>query len=171
MKKDNNVQKSLAGEFAVLSQLYLHGFDASPTLGNTKCVDILVSNPDNKKMFRIEVKTTIKNGSSISHSDLFGDVENIWVLGEKNESIVDDKLFYCFVSIDLKTNIFSYYLVPNKTVADYLKDEAKLWFNAEKRKITKTAGMRHFRLGIKGFDYKITTPAASDYKDKWDLLK
>jgi hypothetical protein len=36
-------QVSLAGEFAVLSQLALRGFDANMTLGNTKGVDILVS--------------------------------------------------------------------------------------------------------------------------------
>ena len=36
----NNNQVSLAGEFAVLSQLFFRGFDASLTLGNTKGVDI-----------------------------------------------------------------------------------------------------------------------------------
>ena len=35
-------QISLAGEFAVLSQLSLRGFDANLTLGNTKNVDILI---------------------------------------------------------------------------------------------------------------------------------
>jgi len=42
-------QISLAGEFAVLSQLALHGFDANLTLGNTKGVDILLSNSETKK--------------------------------------------------------------------------------------------------------------------------
>ena len=36
---------SLAGEFAALSQLALRGYDANMTLGRTKSVDILVSNP------------------------------------------------------------------------------------------------------------------------------
>ena len=36
---------SLAGEFAALSQLALRGYDANMTLGRTKAVDILVSNP------------------------------------------------------------------------------------------------------------------------------
>ena len=170
--KKNKTQESLAGEYAVLSQLALRGFDASLTLGNTKGVDILVSNPANDDMFRVEVKTTIKNtGEKISHSELFGDVENIWMLSEKNESIINDKLLYCLVSIDSKTNIFSYYIVPSKIVANYLKAEAKLWFGAEKRKITKTAGMRHFRLGVKNFNYKIPTPIANDYKNNWNLLK
>lgn len=172
MKKDKN-QTSLAGEFSVLSQLTLHGFNASLTLGNTKGVDILILDPESNRMFRIEVKTTIKKAAknSISHSELFGDIENIWVLGEKNENIIDDNLFYCFVSIDESRGEYSYYVVPSKIVAQYLKDEAKLWFSAEKRKVTKTSGMRHFRLGIKNFDYKIPTPIAEDYENKWDLIK
>ncbi len=41
----NSNSVSLAGEFAVLSQLALRGYDANMTLGRTKGVDILVSNP------------------------------------------------------------------------------------------------------------------------------
>ncbi len=48
----------LAGEFATLSQLALRGYDANPTLGNTKNVDILVSDPESGRMYRLEVKTT-----------------------------------------------------------------------------------------------------------------
>ena len=40
---------SLAGEFAVLSQLALLGKDANMTLGNTKGVDISVSDPSKNK--------------------------------------------------------------------------------------------------------------------------
>jgi hypothetical protein len=39
---------ALAGELAVLSQLALHGYDANMTLGHTKGVDILVSDPKTK---------------------------------------------------------------------------------------------------------------------------
>ena len=41
----NRNSVSLAGEFAALSQLALRGYDANMTLGRTKSVDILVSNP------------------------------------------------------------------------------------------------------------------------------
>ena len=57
MNKINSNSISLAGEFAVLSQLALRGYDANMTLGNTKGVDILVSNPVNEKMYQLEVKT------------------------------------------------------------------------------------------------------------------
>jgi hypothetical protein len=40
---------ALAGEFAALSRLALWGYDANMTLGRTKSVDILVSNPRTNK--------------------------------------------------------------------------------------------------------------------------
>ena len=47
---------AIAGEFAVLSQLSLRGFDANMTLGHTKGVDILVSDPEKNKMFKVASK-------------------------------------------------------------------------------------------------------------------
>ena len=61
MQKMTTHHIALAGEFAVLSQLALHGFDANMTLGNTKSVDILISNPRTGKMSRLEVKTHSHN--------------------------------------------------------------------------------------------------------------
>jgi hypothetical protein len=55
---------ALAGEFAVRSQLALQGlqgYDANMTLGHTKSVDILVSDPMTKKMFKLEVKTKYRS--------------------------------------------------------------------------------------------------------------
>ena len=42
-KTGGSNRTALAGEFAVLSQLALCGYDANMTLGNTKSVDILVA--------------------------------------------------------------------------------------------------------------------------------
>src|SRR5262245_32284853 len=55
LAKINSNSVSLAGEFAVLSQLALRGYDANMTLGRTKSVDILVSNPVNGQMYQLEV--------------------------------------------------------------------------------------------------------------------
>ena len=41
---------SLAGEFAALSRLTLWGYDANMTLGRTKSVDILISNPSTNQL-------------------------------------------------------------------------------------------------------------------------
>ena len=60
MTNINSNSVSLAGEYAVLSQLALRGYDANMTLGRTKGVDILVSNPKTGKMLKLEVKTNLR---------------------------------------------------------------------------------------------------------------
>ena len=69
--KPNPNSIALAGEFATLSQLALRGYDANLTLGNTKNVDILVSDPESGRMNKLEVKTSSylsKKGSTRSCS-------------------------------------------------------------------------------------------------------
>src|ERR1700722_11798302 len=90
---------SLAGEFAVLSQLALKGYDANMTLGRTKGVDILVSNPKTGRMLKLEVKTNFRstrNGGS--NSRLFGNFLSAWMMNEKHEGMRDPDLFYSFVN-------------------------------------------------------------------------
>lgn len=53
MEKLNSNNVSLAGEFAVLSQLALRGYLANMTLGNTKGVDILVAEPEGSRCSRL----------------------------------------------------------------------------------------------------------------------
>jgi hypothetical protein len=68
-----------AGEFAVLSQLALRGYDANMTLGRTKSVDILVSDPRTLKMFKIEVKTNHRDTRSRPQlSKIHGKVVSGW---------------------------------------------------------------------------------------------
>jgi hypothetical protein len=74
IRRDKNAV-SLAGEFAVLSQLALKNYDANMTLGHTKGVDILVSDPRSGKMYRLEVKTALaKRGKKVAKSKIFGTV-------------------------------------------------------------------------------------------------
>src|SRR5262245_6558386 len=118
-------QISLAGEFAVLSQLALRGFDANLTLGNTKGVDILVSHPDTASMYRLEVKTHMNNKPR--RNGTFGHITASWRMGDKHESTTDPKLFYCFVSIKDDTQLFDFYIVPGAIVAKFVKDSHQHW--------------------------------------------
>lgn len=161
---DNN-SISLAGEFAVLSQLALRGFDANLTLGNTKSVDILISDPKRNKMFKMEVKTHYRN--SPSHSELFGHTLG-WVMGEKHETIIDKNLYYCFVNIEQQTHIFKFYIVPSIVVAKYVKEQHEYWLSSRVNNVEPTT-MRRFRLGLDENGYNIETPLAKDYEGKWDL--
>src|SRR5947199_4503120 len=98
-RKDKNAV-SLAGEFAVLSQLALRNYDANMTLGHTKGVDILVSDPRTRKMYRLEVKTKLRRSDKqVSVSRIFGIVIGGWVMSKKHETSTDPSLFYCFVII------------------------------------------------------------------------
>src|SRR3989338_6268462 len=110
MRKTDKARVSLAGEFAVLSQLALQGKDANMTLGNTKGVDILVSDPITGKMLKLEVKTNYRNEprSEVARSEIFGDVLNCsgWILKKGNgnyDEKKDSNLFYCFVNIIKET--------------------------------------------------------------------
>ena len=120
-------QIALAGEFAVLSQLALRGYDANMTLGNTKSVDILLSNPSTQNMYKLEVKT--HSGNKSSRSSDFGLVEASWRMGDKHETITDPTLFYCFVSIANDTQHFDFYIVPSHRVAKFVKESHSYWLS------------------------------------------
>lgn len=172
MKSINSNSVAIAGEFAVLSQLTIHGYDANITLGNTKSVDILASNQKTGKLYKIEVKTNLKDTrSNPSVSRIFGSSVSEWMLSKKNEKVNESNLFYCFVNITRNTNEFKFYIVPSKVVAQYVKDEHQLWLSEKKKegKIVKDADMRTFRLGVSVEKYKIKTPIAEKYENNWDM--
>lgn len=166
MKKTNNNSVSLAGEFAVLSQLTLKGYDANMTLGQTKSVDILVSAPETLKMYKLEVKT---NQNKPQVSKVFGKFVSGWLMNKKHEEIKDPDLFYCFVNIKKPTNIFKFYIVPSKIVAKYVKEEHQLWLDEKKKegKKVKDTEMRIFRIGLNAEKYKVSTPTAERYENNW----
>jgi hypothetical protein len=120
----NSNAVSLAGEFAVLSQLALRGFDANITLGRTKGVDFLLSEPDTSRMFRLEVKTNYRRSGGTSR--LFGKFVSAWIMSEKHERMTDPNLFYCFVNISDDTKQFKFYIVPSAVVADFVKSVMRL---------------------------------------------
>lgn len=172
MKGTNNNSVSLAGEFAVLSQLALRGYDANMTLGRTKSVDILVSDPTNLKMYKLEVKTNYQNSRNKPQiSKVHGKIVSGWIMNKKHEEIKDPDLFYCFVNIGKQTNIFKFYIVPSKIVAKYVKDEHQNWLDEKKKegKKVKDSEMRIFRIGLKEEKYTVSTPTAEQYEDNWDF--
>jgi hypothetical protein len=166
---DNN-SVSLAGEFAVLSQLALRGYDANMTLGRTKGVDILVSNPKTGRMLKLEVKTNFRSSRSAGgNSRLFGNFLSAWMMNEKHEAMRDPALFYCFVNIGEDTKGFRFFIVPSDVVADYVSKQHQLWLD-EKETHSRENTMRTFRIGYANEKYPIPTPTADEYEDKWSSL-
>jgi hypothetical protein len=166
----NSNSVSLAGEFAVLSQLALRGYDANMTLGRTKGVDILVSNPKTVRMLKLEVKTNFRSSRSAgSNSRLFGHFLSAWMMNEKHEAMRDRDLFYCFVNISEDTKQFRFFIVPSRIVADYVSTQHKIWLD-EKATHSRENTMRMFRIGYANEKYSISTPTADDYEDNWSFL-
>ena len=161
---------ALAGEFAVLSQLALRGYDANLTLGNTKNVDILVSDPDSGRMYRLEVKTSgyrSAKGSAGRRSRLFGHTFS-WIMSKKHEEIVDPSLFYCFVNIGGEHGTsFRFFILPSNVVAEYVKAQHQLWLAADPTH--KDTNMRSFRLALDENGYPIATASADRYENNWSF--
>ncbi|HYX70477.1 MAG TPA: hypothetical protein VE825_15180 [Terriglobales bacterium] len=165
--REDSSKKAMAGEFAVLSQLALHGLVANLTLGNTKGVDILVLNPKNKRMYQLEVKTRFRK--DFKKSRTYGGQLADWLMWKKNENLRSPNLFYCFVNID-REDAFRYFLVPSKTVANYVRREHRQYMKHARPSADNDICI--FRLreerNRKGW---LSVPLASKYESKWGLLK
>ncbi len=171
MRLDKN-SVALAGEFAVLSQLALRGYNASMTLGHTKGIDILVSDPQTKKMYRLEVKTKYRRSSKEQHnSKLFGPVLGQWMMSKAQEGETDPSLFYCFAICAEREFKFRFFIVPSKIVAGYLRNEHRLWLSVKKKetKKGKDTKIRVFRLGFEKHRHKyaVATPLVEKYENNW----
>jgi hypothetical protein len=174
MAKANTNSISLAGEFAVLAQLALRGYDANMTLGHTKAVDILVADPRNGHMRKVEVKTNYRRiRKRPAVSTVHGKMLSSWRMKKMHETIKDPDLFYCFVNIGKPSNVFKFYIVPSAVVARYVKDEHSYWLRVKRRegKKVKDTDMRQFRIGLKKEPYALSTPFAERYEDNWEFKK
>ena len=129
------------------------------TRGRTKGVDILVSDPDSRRMWKIEVKTNYrKSRERPTVSRLHGRTLSSWIMQKKHETISDSTLFYCFVNIGTPTNVFKFYIVPSAVVARYVKDQHAHWLRSG---TVKDSDMRIFRIG-KGTERYSGAPLRSD---------
>lgn len=147
---------NLAGEFYALHKLLLKGYDATFTLGNTKKVDILMFNPNNKKHFRVEVKASRK----APKERLFG--KNMaWLMNEKHETYLetDNDLVYFFVFMPKDSSPPICFIVPSKDVASYVTWENEQWRKYHSPKSNK---MRKFRIPLDG---------DSPYKDNFQVFE
>jgi hypothetical protein len=158
---------SLAGEFAALSRLTLWGYDANMTLGRTKNVDILISNPRTNQLYQLEVKTKLDSRKRPPVSKLFGRYLSDWIMNEKHESISRPELWYCFVTIGLDTKILRYFIVPSAVVAEYVRAEHRSWLATTPK--GKDTPMRLLRIGFKEEQYRIPTPTVEQYEDNWEF--
>ncbi|MCW3983206.1 MAG: hypothetical protein NWE96_04345 [Candidatus Bathyarchaeota archaeon] len=164
MHKLGKNEKSLAGEFFTVAQLFVHGYLATPTLGKTKHMDIFAVNPNNSKRIIVEVKTTDEK-TGLYNTKPFGSNYE-WIMDKKNEDIVDDNLFYCFVLLR-ENQLPRFFIVPSRNVAEYLKWEHEQWMNYQRPngEMPKETTIRTFRVGLKSSNYEI----GLKYEDNWSF--
>jgi hypothetical protein len=154
----DKTQTGLAGEYYVLAQLTARGYIATLTLGNTKGVDIIVTNQGINKFFKVEVKTTINKPKNAKH---FTDKKAYhWTMGKKHETIIDENLIYCFVMIEDVNKLPLFFLVPSKEVAVYVKWQHNHWLSTINKQFNET-NMRQFR---------IVVDDPENYRDNWKIF-
>jgi hypothetical protein len=168
------LEKSLVGAcgvFYVSAELSRRGWIAMPTIRNTSGVDIIATK-DNKSV-SIQVKT-----SSYGRTK--------YTLTESNEKLISDRLFYVFVTLREKEAYPTFYVVPSKLVAEYIKRTHEYWTKLPPRMrkaiyegATKDEIVNRRRESkIRGFPNWVgeTLPEYRDfsidkYRDKWDSLE
>ena len=154
----DNSQVGLAGEFYVLAQLAHRGLVGTLTLSNTKGVDILVTNQEIRRFFKVEVKTTTKPAS---RERLFGTEPSFkWPMHQKHELIQDSDLYYIFVCLQEPVKKPRFFIVPSKIVADYVRTQHEFWLKTRSHEPNETT-MRRFRIQIDDPD---------GYEDNWAVF-
>jgi len=146
MNKEEKVDKALvgiSGVHFVVAELSRRGWIALPTVRNTKGIDILATR--NGKTVQIQVKTRER--------------KRRWPLNKKAESLVGDNLFYVFVNLRGNEKP-EYFIIPSRTVAEYLAKTHKLFLEAG----GKENPVRALPNRYAPFDLE-------KYKDNWGLLR
>lgn len=150
-------QTGLAGEFFTLAQLTRKGLVATLTLGNTKGVDILVTNQDLNRLYKVEVKTST---SKPNKARIFGDgYFYSWTMSKKHEQMIDTNLVYCFVNLQADDELPLFFLVESRLVAEYVKWQHQFWLAGDSAR--NDSSMRVFRIPVED---------PENYQNNWRLL-
>lgn len=124
----------VAGEYLVAGELSLRGCIASITLRNSRGIDIIASNSDATKSVSIQVKTNSKG-------------ESKWILNQKSETFYSENYYYVLVALNAIGERPKYYVVPSKTVAEFISTNHSEWLKGKKSDGSprKDSAIRNFR--------------------------
>ncbi len=141
----NNINIGNSGEYFVAAELERRGFTVGVPMSNVKDYDLLCINK-NGKQFALQIKTTATG-------------KNKWILGQKNEKIIADNIFYIFVHLHQLDNP-TYFIVPSEYVAETILKTHQQWLNTQSR-----SGEIHKDSNIRTIEFTDNT-----YLNKWDYL-
>lgn len=143
----NNISIGNSGEYFVAGELERQGFTVAVPMSNTQNFDILAINRVSNKQYAIQVKTTKYKKKK-------------WLLGKKNETLVDDNIFYIFVALN-DLDIPQYHIVSSRVVSKTIIKNHKEWLNAVGKH-----GQKHNDNNLRYFEDKEDL-----YLNRWDYLK
>ena len=140
MAKKSNALTGIAGAYFVAAELSQLGYIATVTSRNTEGIDLLASALDGSKTISIQVKT-----SAARHRKHFS---RSWILAKKHEKIFSPNLFYVFVDLQEGNQKPDFYVMPSKTVADYVKTMHRKWLKGTTKtgKARKDSDMRLYEI-------------------------
>lgn len=153
------------GEHYVVARLTALGFIVGLAPENTRAVDIIAMTEDAKRNLQIQVKTRTEGRSS----------DNGWMMSEKHESLVNDNLFYVFVTLPenwTDKDQPSTFIIPSKKVAAIVKKSHEDWTsspgrNGQKRNETT---MRRIK-PVYSDSPSIPKDWMEAYRNNWDVLR
>ena len=127
--KSNTVLTGAAGEHFVVSKLLRRGYVAALAPSGSPNTDIVVTDITGNRLCSIQVKTRRALGS-----------DGGWHMSKKHESIVGERLFYCFVDLGESVDSFPrVHVIPSEIVASVLTQMHMAWLavpgaNGQQRK-------------------------------------
>ena len=153
------------GEHYVVARLTTLGFIVGLAPENTRAVDIIAMSEDGKRNLQIQVKTRTEGRSA----------DKGWMMNEKHESLINDSLYYIFVTLPEKWTDHdqpSTFIIPAKKVATILKQSHNDWktnpgHKGQKRNDTKIRRIKP----VYSDSPSIPSDWMEEYRDKWEILK
>lgn len=138
-----------AGEHYVMYRLLQQGFIAALAPENAPDIDILVSDEAGQTLSAIQVKTS---GSKVTEG---------WMMSARQETLVRQSLFYCFICPGDGSSQPTCWLVPSAVVAEHVSSTHRAWLSDKSaRRHRNDSDRRKFHIIQK-------SPPMAQYGDGW----
>lgn len=157
-----------AGEYFVMSELLRRGFVAALAPRGVPNTDIVVTDMEGHRLCAVQVKTRRAIGA-----------DGGWHMSEKHETIIGEKLFYCFVDFGKSSSDAPHiFIVPSSVVAKVVRESHNRW-KSEPRKSgrarSQDSKMRRF---LPDYSHIFREPDGpyrqewlDQYRNAWQLLQ
>jgi hypothetical protein len=148
-----------------MSELLRRGYIACLAPAGVPTVDIVVTDVEGRRLCSIQVKSRRDIGS-----------DGGWHMGEKHESLNDERLFYCFVDFGKSfSDAPKKFVIPSKIVAKVLSESHKAWLGnlgakGQKRKDGPMRRLTPNYARVFGINNPYPLGWMSEYEDAWHLL-